>query len=217
MKTVAFIPIKLNNERLPGKNIKKLYDGTPLIHLIQKACLAARHIDEVYVFCSDTAIQEYLLDGILFLQRPAWLDGNTVTVNQLITEFMKLVDAGIYIMTHATAPFATAKSFEVCIEKVASGEFDSAFCASKIQSFLWKDGAPLNYDPGNVPRTQDLVPLYKESSNAYVFTKSLFVEYGRRVGFNPFLYITGEIEAFDIDNPEDFEIANLLYKELAGK
>ena len=28
MKTVAFVPIKLNNERLPGKNLKKFSDGT---------------------------------------------------------------------------------------------------------------------------------------------------------------------------------------------
>ena len=27
MKTVAFVPIKLNNERLPGKNIKPFTNG----------------------------------------------------------------------------------------------------------------------------------------------------------------------------------------------
>ena len=37
MKTVAMIPIKLNNERVPGKNLKQFSDGTPLIKLIQKA------------------------------------------------------------------------------------------------------------------------------------------------------------------------------------
>ena len=31
MKVVAFVPVKLNNERLPGKNTKVFEDGTPLI------------------------------------------------------------------------------------------------------------------------------------------------------------------------------------------
>lgn len=31
MKTIAFVPVKLNNERLPGKNLKKFSDGTPLV------------------------------------------------------------------------------------------------------------------------------------------------------------------------------------------
>lgn len=29
MKTVVLLPIKLNNQRVPGKNIKKFSDGTP--------------------------------------------------------------------------------------------------------------------------------------------------------------------------------------------
>ena len=31
MKTVAFVPIKLNNERFPGKNVKPFTGGKPLI------------------------------------------------------------------------------------------------------------------------------------------------------------------------------------------
>ena len=38
MKTVALIPIKLGSKRVPGKNIKPFFDGTPLMHFIQKAC-----------------------------------------------------------------------------------------------------------------------------------------------------------------------------------
>ena len=39
MKTVAVVPIKMNNVRTPGKNTKPFSDGTPLIHLIQKKLL----------------------------------------------------------------------------------------------------------------------------------------------------------------------------------
>ena len=56
MKTVALIPIKLGSKRVPGKNIKPFFDGTPLMHFIQKACLEAKNIDEVYIYCSDDAV-----------------------------------------------------------------------------------------------------------------------------------------------------------------
>lgn len=44
MKVVVMIPIKLNNERVPGKNLKCFSDGTPLINFIQKACLNAKKL-----------------------------------------------------------------------------------------------------------------------------------------------------------------------------
>ena len=39
MKTVALIPIKLGSKRVPGKNIKPFFDGTPLMHFIQNCLL----------------------------------------------------------------------------------------------------------------------------------------------------------------------------------
>lgn len=61
MKTVALIPIKLGSKRVPGKNIKPFFDGTPLMHFIQKACLEAKNIDEVYHHLP------YMLRDILYL------------------------------------------------------------------------------------------------------------------------------------------------------
>ena len=34
MKTVALIPIKLGSKRVPGKNIKPFFDGTPYVFYI---------------------------------------------------------------------------------------------------------------------------------------------------------------------------------------
>ena len=36
MKVVALIPIKLGSKRVPKKNIKPFFDGTPLMSFIQK-------------------------------------------------------------------------------------------------------------------------------------------------------------------------------------
>lgn len=42
MKTVALIPIKLESKRILGKNIKLFFNGTSLMHFIQKVCLDAK-------------------------------------------------------------------------------------------------------------------------------------------------------------------------------
>lgn len=217
MKTAALIPIKTNNERTPGKNTMLFFDGTPLMHLIQRVCLSTMSIDEIYVYCSDDSIKEFLLDGIKFLKRPEYLNGNTYGSNHIIKEFIKSVDADIYLETHATAPFALPESFNICINKVASGRYDSAFCAEPLRNFLWQDGRPVNFDINNFPRTQDLPLIYQEAPGAYVFTKETFQKYSRRVGLNPYIHEIGRIEATDIDYPEDFEIANLIYKEIILK
>lgn len=217
MKVVALIPIKLNSKRVPGKNIKRLYDGTPLMSFIQKSCLDARKIDEVYIYCSDDAVIPYVLPGVKYLKRPKYLDGDDINANDFIREFMKTVDADIYVNAHTTSPFAKASTIDECVDKVASGQYDSAFCAESLRTFMWQDGRPINFNPDNFPRTQDLPLIYGETSIAYVFTKESFLKHNRRLGSKPYVKEVSRIEAIDIDYPEDFAIANAIYKEVIKK
>ena len=217
MRVVALIPIKLNNERVPGKNVKCFADGTPLMKLIQRTCLQTNSIDDVYVYCSNEAVYEYLEDGVKYLKRPDFLDDNSANCNDIIREFMKEIDADIYVVSHATGPFTRSVSIDKCVEMVASGEYDSAFLAKRMQEFLWSKGTALNFDIQNFPRTQDLEPIYSEAPGAYVFTKETFVKYDRRVGIHPYIHEISEIESRDIDYPEDFDIANAIYMSLIRK
>lgn len=209
MKTVAIMPIKLNNERLPGKNTM-LLDGKPLL---QHQLLAVRKTglaDEVYVYCSDVSVCPHLPEGTRFLQRPAELDLPTSNFTQIFGAFSGTVPADIYVYVHATAPFVTPETIAECIRAVQSGEYDSAFCAVKIQDFLWKNGEPLNFDAANVPRSQDLDPIYRETSGVYVFTREVFETCRRRIGKKPFVKEVSFKEAVDINNPEDFRLAEAM-------
>ena len=209
MKTVAIMPIKLNNERLPGKNTK-LLDGKPLLQHQLLATLETGLADELYVYCSDEAVCPCLPQGARFLQRPKELDLPTSNFTQIFSSFSALVPADIYVYVHATAPFVTPQTISECIRAVQGGEYDSAFCAVKIQDFLWKDGEPLNFDAANVPRSQDLEPIYRETSGVYVFTKEVFEKYHRRIGHHPYIKELSFKEAVDINNPEDFRLAEAM-------
>lgn len=217
MKVVALIPVKLESKRLPRKNLKPFFDGTPLMYFIQRACLASERIDETYIYCSEEAVRDYVLPGVKFLKRPDFLDGDDKNANDIIREFMKNIKADIYVNTHTTSPFAKTSTIDSCIDKVVSGKYDSAFCAEKLRTFMWQDGKPINFDPNHFPRTQDLPLIYGETCIAYIFKKATFETYNRRVGINPYICEVGKIEAMDIDYPEDFEICNAIYKEVMNK
>lgn len=217
MKTVALIPIKLKSKRIPEKNTKVFFDGKPLMSFIQKTCLQVSNIDEVYVYCSDESVKLYVESGVKFLRRPEYLDSDKINANDIIREFMKEVDADIYVNAHTTSPFARPETIEECVEKVLSDEYDSAFCAETIKAFMWEEGKPLNFNPDRFPRTQDLPNIYAETSIAYVFTKESFKKHNRRLGEKPYIKEVGKIEAIDIDYPEDFEIADAIYKEIVSK
>jgi CMP-N-acetylneuraminic acid synthetase len=209
MKIVAIMPIKLKNERCPGKNTRIL-GNKPLMQYELDNLKKTSLCDDINVFCSSEDVIPFIPEGVKFIKRPDYLDLPTSNFNQIFSCFMEQIDAEIYVYAHATAPFITVETMRQCIEAVKSGEYDSAFCAVKLQDYLWQDGEPLNFDSSNLPRTQDLKPIYQETSGVYVFTREVFQKYHRRVGIKPFIKEVSFKEAVDIDNPEDFELAEVL-------
>lgn len=217
MKTVAIVPMKLNNSRLPQKNTKQFTNGHPLCWYILSTLLKVEKIDEVYVYCSNEKIKDFIPEGVKYLKRSEALDTDQTKMNEVLKEFAEDVPADVYVMTHTTAPFISKESIEKGLDAVLSGMHDSSFAAKKLQDFLWKDGRPFNYELDNIPRTQDLPPLYEETSGFYIYISSVINELGRRIGESPYIVEVSEIEAIDIDEKEDFEIADAIYNHIYRK
>ena len=212
MKIIAIMPIKLQNERLPGKNTMLLGEK-PLLQYELDTLKETGKTDEIYVYCSDEAVIQYLPQGVYFLKRSPVLDLPTSNFTQIFTAFMQAKDADIYIYAHATAPYISLATMNACIDDVVSGRYDSAFCAVKIQDYLWQDGKPLNFDASDLPRSQDLSPIYRETSGIYVFKKEVFQKYRRRIGIHPSIHEVSFKESIDINNPEDFELAKIFLNQ----
>ena len=211
MKVVAFIPVKLNNERVPGKNTKCFSDGTPLMTLIQRTLLKCEEIDEVYCYCSNENVKEYLIEGVNFKNRDKRFDSNSADVNEMFLQFTREVVADIYVLAHATAPFLKSKSIDTAVRKVKKGKYNSALTVVKQQDFAWKDGKTLNYDIKRVPRTQDLPVIYIETTGCYIFTKEVIQEQRSRIGNRPYLLVVSKFEAIDNNEQEDFVMADAVY------
>lgn len=206
MKTVAFVPIKLNSERLKNKNILPM-DGKPMCWYIFDTLLKVKEIDEVYVYCSNERIKEYIPPEVIFLKRDKKLDESFIKGFEIYDSFIKEVDSDIYVLAHATSPFIKSETICDAVLNVKSGQFDSAFSAEKIQTFAWFQNKPINYDINDVPRTQDLEPIYIETSAFFIFKKNIFVNFRRRIGFNPYIKLVDGMERFDIDEKKDYDLA----------
>lgn len=215
MKTVAFVPVRLNSKRVVGKNLKMLGEK-PLMCYILDTLANIKKIDEVYVYCSQESIKEYLPKGVKFLKRPEFLDRDETLGKEIYEEFTKTVDADIYILAHTTSPFMKEETVENALDKILNEGYDSAFSCEKIQTFTWYDGKPLNYDLKEIPRTQTIEPIYVETSAFFMFKRDIWKVHKQRIGFKPYMAQVDKIEGVDIDWPEDFEFAEKIletYKE----
>lgn len=213
MKVVAYVPMKLNNERLANKNTKPFDNGQPLLTYILDTLCKTNGLDSVYAYCSSEEIKQYLPEQVRYLKRSASLDRSETKINEVMLSFAQDVEADVYVLAHATAPFISAVSIEQGISKIVNEGYDSALAVVKLQEFLWKDGKPFNYSPETVPRTQDLPPMYSETTGLYIYTRDLIVNQNRRIGERPYLITVSKIEAVDINEPIDFDIANAIFNK----
>lgn len=209
MNVVAVMPIKLKNERLPGKNTK-LLGGKPLLQYQLDALAQCCEISEICVYCSDSSIIPLLPRNVHFVKRSTELDLPTSNFSQIFESFIKIKPADIYVFAHATAPFVSVATIKELISAVLYEKHDSAFCASRIQDFLWQNGTPLNFDPTNLPRSQDIQPIYRETSGVYVFKREVFELYHRRIGLTPLIKEVSMKESVDINTSDDFMLAEAM-------
>lgn len=206
MKIVALVPIKLHSQRLPNKNILPIA-GHPLCWHLCNTLTNVKEINEIYVYCSDETVVQYLPERVIFKQRDKKLDGDDVKGFDIYSSFISEIDADIYVLAHTTSPFIKISSIENALTHIINGENDSAFSAEKIQTFSWYKGKPINYDLCDVPRTQDIEPVWVETSAFYMFKKDIFLKYKRRIGFNPYMQEVSGAEAIDIDEMKDYILA----------
>lgn len=215
-RVVAFVPIKLNSQRLPRKNLLPLGDK-PLCRYIFDSLLRCEGIDAVYVYCSDTAIVNHIPESVCLKRRSASLDSDETKGIEIYSSFAAEVDADIYVLAHATSPFIKPQTISDALEKVLLGEYDSSFSVKEVQTFCWYNNKPLNYLLDDVVRTQDIQPVYLETSGFYIFEKGVLTNLGRRIGQAPYMCIVSGAESVDIDTREDYELALALLERKADE
>jgi CMP-N-acetylneuraminic acid synthetase len=215
-KIVALLPMKANSERVKQKNFR-VFHGKPLFRWILDTLLSLDEITTVIINTDARSIlAEKGLKGserVLIRDRKPEICGDMVSMNLVLADDVANVPADVYLMTHTTNPLLGRESIRKALTTfmdAKSNGTDSLFTVNKFQTrFYRKDGSPINHDPDNLVRTQDLEPWYEENSNLYIFTRDSFAATNARIGKKPLMFETPRLESIDIDDQTDWDIAEI--------
>lgn len=218
MKNIALLPMKAHSARVKSKNFRE-FAGKPLFRWILDTMLSMDEIDGVVIntdareILSEHGLNDGDADGrVMIRDRKAEICGDLVSMNLVLADDVANVEAETYLMTHTTNPLLSANSIRASLKSyedaVAAGEADSLFTVNKIQTRFYRaDMSPVNHDPDNLIRTQDLEPWYEENSNLFIFNRDSFNKTGARIGAKPTMYETPPLESIDIDTADQWMLA----------
>lgn len=207
---VAFVPLKLHNERLPNKNLL-LLDNIPLFMHIINTLMSIEIIDKIYVFCSNDMIKDYLPSNVIFLKRDEQLDRSETIGIDVYKAFASEIKASTYVLCHATSPFISKDSIENGLYNVLYNGYESSMSVEICKKHSYFKSKPINFTQGSWPRTQDLESIYKSNSAFFIFKNHVLDDMHTHISpHNNFLVVCDEIESVDIDYPSDFEYAKYL-------
>ena len=212
MKIACFIPIKANSERVPGKNFRILC-GKPLYQYIIENSIKAACFDDIYVDTNSEEVKAFCLSkGVKVIERQAELAKNTANGNDLLNYHFSLFSTyDYYFQLFATAPFLQPASIAKAVNNlVGSAVYDSTFTAIREHGFYWFNKAPVNYRPCILPRSQDMEPVYEETTGLYGITRSALEKYRCRIGAKPFICEVSKFEAIDINTEDDLKMAEFV-------
>lgn len=218
---VALLPMRHHSERVPQKNFREVA-GKPLYAHILETLLECRRISTILVDTDSPIIKSGIaaeFPTVNVIDRPQHLRDGGISMNEILLHDVSLSHEKYFIQTHSTNPLLRSGTIDSAIDDFleATPSFDSLFSVTKVQTRFWdENGTPINHDPGNLLRTQDLAPMFEENSCIYIFERETFLERKNRIGERPYLFEIDALEALDIDEEADLLIAESLLKSRRG-
>lgn len=168
---------------------------------------------------SEKVAQLYVEKDVRIYMRPKEVQGDDVSMNTVLTDWMKHVASGpydFYIQTHITNPFLSKDTILQAIDMYCRcGKGHSVMGVTRHQCRIWYQNKPMNFSHGAVIPTQDLEPIYEDNSCIYVFSDYTFKAWGR-VSCPPRMIEIPWPENIDIDTEEEWKLAELVSREYEG-
>jgi len=217
-RIVALVPMRHHSERVPGKNYR-LFAGNPLYHYIVNSLSACPFVAQVLIDTDSPVIRNDVAENFpraVAIDRPPHLTAGTVPMNDVLLHDVRVIEADYYLQTHSTNPLLQTDTISRAIRTFLDNldKHDSLFSVTRRMVRLWdQKGRPINHDPSVLLRTQDLPPVYEENSCIYIFSRDSLEQQKNRIGLKPLIFEIEPIEAWDIDEEADFNIAEFLYKK----
>ena len=214
---VAFIPVRCGSKSIPFKNIK-LFCGRPLVYWNLKALQETKKIDKIILAtdCDEikSIVSSFGFSKVITYDRDKENASDTASTESVMLEFINkniFNDSDLFILVQATSPLTETVDFENAIEKYKAENADSMLSCVRTKRFFWKDnGEPFNYDYAKRPRRQEFDGMYLENGAFYINTFGNIKRYKNRLSGNIAIYEMPEYTAIEIDEEDDWMIAERL-------
>lgn len=221
-KRIAIITARGGSKRIPQKNIKN-FCGKPIIAYSIEAALQSELFDEVMVSTDSEEIADIARKygaNVPFMRSEATSNDYATTNDVLVEVFSEYEKRGEKyedaVCIYPTAPFITAdklrKAF-VAMEEAGAEALTPVvrFSFPPQRGFIIKDGSlEYQYPEYATTRSQDLEPVYHDCGQFYLMKVDNVLKGKPANKCVPF--VVSELEVQDIDNEEDWKIAEIKYR-----
>lgn len=226
MSKIAIIPARGGSKRIPKKNIRDFL-GYPIIKYSIEAAVNAHCFDEIMVSTDDREIAERAeqFGAVIPFYRSAATSNDFATTADVIEEVIleyknRNKNFQFCCCIYPAAPLINPNHLTQSYNLLRRTESDSVVpvvCFSHpIQRALKiEEGRLFMIQPENLAvRTQDLMPAYHDAGQFYWLRVESFMKQKKLVMDYTVPFTISESEAQDIDNDEDWKIAEIKYKIL---
>jgi len=217
---IAFIPARAGSKSIPNKNIKS-FCGKPLIYWNLLA-LQDADVDEIVVAtdCVKTkeAVNSFNFSKVKIYDRKRENAQDSSSTESVMLEYIEasnLSDTDIFVLVQATSPFTQSGHFNEGLKLFENHDTVLSCCESK--RFSWRNGKALNYDIFNRPRRQDFRGTLIENGAFYISLVADIKKTKNRISGNIGIYQMPEYTYTEIDEPEDWIVAESLMKKFILK
>lgn len=217
MSTAAIVIARSGSGRLPNKNMLG-FKGRPLIAHKVWQLKQCDLIDEVVVGAdSDELLTAAEKEGaIVFKREPEFCDERSRSWNEVIFDMVRRVTAERIVWAHCTNPCIRPHTYDRAIEAYNAREFeDSLVSVTRVQSHVWWNRKPLNFDPWGPKHlvAADLAPVFFQNGGIFIAPRPLMLRNKYVYGRTPLLFEIPTDEATDIDTLEDYKRALRVYQK----
>jgi N-acylneuraminate cytidylyltransferase len=224
MDIIAIIPARGGSKGILRKNICPLC-GKPMIAWSIDAATSSKFITKVYVSTDDQEIASVAESyGAHVIARPEELANDTATSESTLLHGLQTLEGkkllpDLLVFMQCTSPLTTPEDIDTAIQKLLDEKADSCFTATIFHYFIWRvqeDGSAkgINHDKQFRPRRQDREPQYQENGAVYVMNCKGFMQARHRFFGKTVISPMPKERCFEIDEPVDLEIAELLLRRL---
>jgi len=221
-KILVVIPARGGSKGIPRKNIR-LLDNKPLISYTIDIARHSTYVDDVVVTTDDSEIA--LISekfGASVVRRSEELSSDEIPLDPVIYDAMNQKEKqafdeyDIVITLQPTSPLIKTSTLDAAIEKFDDFSIDSVISVVDDRHLSWGfDEANQRYFPNYIERkNRQYLPKEFRETGAILATRRGFVHEDSRLGTNIDLIEVSREESVDIDNYEDWWIAeNYLQKK----